>query len=113
MPEYFAVFTQGTLRTKDQMTVVLDSSHCTRAKTGVAIVSPDGNLAVCDNEARQCGVLGNLCFVYGVFILLLILIPNRPAGRLIIFCGGVITAVGLLLRYIAARSWQKVLLAKS
>jgi len=52
----------------------------------------EGELADHSNEARQCGVLGNLCFGYGIFILLLILVPNEAAGRLIIFCCGAIIA---------------------
>ena len=32
-----------------------------------------------DNESRQCTVLGNLCLVYGAFILLLVLIPNEAS----------------------------------
>jgi len=61
-----------------------------------------------DSEARQSNVLGNLCFVYGVFILLLILIPNSAGGRLIIFCcGGIITGIGLLLKALSRRSRRK------
>lgn len=61
-----------------------------------------------DSEARQSNVLGNLCFVYGTFILLLILIPNSAGGRLIIFCcGGIITGIGLLLKALARRSRKK------
>jgi Na+/proline symporter len=43
-------------------------------------------------------LLGALCMVYGGFILLLILIPNRFSGRLaFLFCGGVIFGVGAIL----------------
>ena len=60
------------------------------------------------NEARQYGVLGNLCLIYGVFILLLILVPNEPSGRFVIFCSGaVITGVGLFLKTLSKRSRQK------
>lgn len=56
------------------------------------------------NEARQCRVLANLCLIYGLFVTLLILVPNTPAGRLIIFgCGGIITGIGLALRFAAGR----------
>jgi hypothetical protein len=45
-------------------------------------------------------LLGTLCVVYGGFILLLALIPNTPTGRLcFLFCGGVIFAAGLTLRW--------------
>jgi len=55
-----------------------------------------------DNESRQCTVLGNLCLVYGAFILLLIFIPNELSGRLIIFCcGAIITSIGLLLKILS------------
>ena len=43
-------------------------------------------------------LMGSLCLVYGVFILLLMLIPNTMQGRLcFLFCGGVITAAGAML----------------
>lgn len=72
-------------------------------------IQPDEHeLDVYDNESRQSNVLGNLCFVYGVFILLLTLIPNQPAGRLIIFCcGGIITGIGVLLKALAGRSRRR------
>ncbi len=58
-----------------------------------------------DNESRQCAVLGNLCLVYGTFIILLILIPNEPAGRLIIFCCGIIISmIGFILKALSKRS---------
>ena len=58
-----------------------------------------------DSESRQCGVLGNLCLVYGAFIMLMILIPNKPAGRLIIFCcGAIISTVGFVLKALSKRS---------
>jgi Na+/proline symporter len=43
-------------------------------------------------------LLGALCLVYGAFILLLMLIPNSPGGRVcFLFCGGAIFGVGALL----------------
>ena len=61
-----------------------------------------------DNESRQYMVLGNLCLVYGGFILLLIFIPNERLGRLIIFCCGVIiTGIGLVLKALGKRSQEK------
>jgi hypothetical protein len=61
------------------------------------------------NESRQCGVLGNLCLVYGIFMLLLIFIPdNDMAGRLVIFCSGaLITGIGLLLKFMSVRARKK------
>lgn len=52
-------------------------------------------------EAVQSSIyrlMGGLCTVYGVFILLLMLIPNRFSGRLcFLFVGGVIVSVGMIL----------------
>jgi SSS family solute:Na+ symporter len=49
-------------------------------------------------------LLGALCLVYGGFILLLTLIPNKFGGRLaFLFCGGVMFGVGALLSRIANR----------
>ncbi len=60
------------------------------------------------NEARQCAVLGNLCFGYGVFMLLLIFVPNEPAGRLIIFCcGAIIAGIGWFLKILGKRSRER------
>jgi hypothetical protein len=60
------------------------------------------------NEARQYAVLGNLCFGYGIFVLLLIFVPNEVTGRLIIFCcGAIITSIGYLLRTLSKRSREK------
>jgi len=58
-----------------------------------------------DNESRQYNALGNLCLVYGDFILLLMLIPNERAGRLIILCcGAIITGIGWILKILAKRT---------
>jgi solute:Na+ symporter, SSS family len=52
-----------------------------------------------DGDSRQYLVLGNLCLVYGGFVLLLLLIPNPAKARLcIFFCGALITAIGAVLR---------------
>lgn len=49
-------------------------------------------------------LLGRLCLVFGTFILLLTVIPNRPEGRLcFIFCGGVIFTMGFWLSASARR----------
>ena len=43
-------------------------------------------------------LLGSLCLVYGGFILVLVLIPNRFTGRLaFLFCGGVMFSAGAIL----------------
>jgi SSS family solute:Na+ symporter len=55
-------------------------------------------------DKRQLRYLGNLCLIYGGFILLLIFIPNDAAGRLsFVFTGGVIVLIGLLLNHHARR----------
>ena len=65
-------------------------------------------LAGHSNEARQCAVLGNLCFGYGVFMLLLIFVPNESAGRLIIFCcGAIIAGIGWFLKILGKRSRER------
>ena len=49
-------------------------------------------------DNKQSHMLGVLCFVYGGFVLLLMLVPNPLVGRLsFLFCGGVIAGVGGLL----------------
>lgn len=49
-------------------------------------------------DNKQSRMLGILCFVYGGFVLLLMLVPNPLVGRLaFLFCGGVIAGVGGLL----------------
>jgi Na+/proline symporter len=49
-------------------------------------------------------MLGGLCLVYGAFILLLMVIPNRFNGRLaFLFCGGVMFGVGAVLWVVAKR----------
>jgi SSS family solute:Na+ symporter len=51
-----------------------------------------------DSDSRQYRVLGNLCLVYGGFVLLMLLIPN-PATAMysILFCGLTMVITGLLL----------------
>ena len=56
-----------------------------------------------DNDARQYTVLGNLCMIYGAFVLALMLIPNPMEARYCIaFCGSVIAGAGLIIRTIGA-----------
>jgi solute:Na+ symporter, SSS family len=55
-------------------------------------------------------LLGSLCLVYGAFILLLMLIPNRPTGRLaFLFCGGVIFTAGAILFTKSKRGAEQLL----
>ena len=50
------------------------------------------------NDARQESVVGWLCMAYGIFVMLLAIIPNSGLGRLAFLgCGGIVCAVGLLL----------------
>ena len=57
-----------------------------------------------DNTVQQAGLLGRIALVYGVFIVLLVLIPNSLADRLGIFaCALIPLAVGLGLRSYAGR----------
>jgi solute:Na+ symporter, SSS family len=50
-------------------------------------------------------LIGSLCLVYGAFVLLLVLIPNPPTGRLCFaFCGGAIFLTGALLLRLGRRN---------
>lgn len=61
-----------------------------------------------DNDSRQYNVLGWLCSIYGLFVLLLMLIPNSLQARLgILFCGGTIFVTGILLTWIGRRLRRK------
>ena len=63
-----------------------------------------------DNDARQYTVLGNLCMIYGAFVLLLMLIPNEMLARMCIaFCGLTITGAGLIIRTIGTYKKKKIL----
>ena len=50
--------------------------------------------------------IGRLCLIYGLFVMLMVAIPNPLSGRLaFVFCGGVMTLSGwLLVRHYTARS---------
>jgi len=57
-----------------------------------------------DNDSRQYGVLGNLCLIYGSFVLLLTVIPNSlPARFCILACGLLIVITGSILKFKSAR----------
>lgn len=73
-------------------------------------------LPVADLDAEQVsenhrivGSIGFLCLVFGVFVLLMTLIPNALAQRFgFVFCGGVITTVGAILVSVARASSRKL-----
>jgi len=63
-----------------------------------------------ENDSRQYHVLGQLCLIYGGFVLLLNFIPNSWESRLYIsICGLLIFSVGLLLRMIGSRIRKRTL----
>jgi hypothetical protein len=64
-----------------------------------------GTSAEAKSDGEQMYVmLGQLCLVYGAFVLLLVLIPNGLEGRAcFIFCGGIIFIAGLILRRLGRR----------
>jgi Na+/proline symporter len=65
-----------------------------KLRTPVAAAEEDGGNA----DHAQYRTLGLLCTCYGGFILLLMLIPNPPIGRLaFLFVGGAIGGIGLWL----------------
>ncbi len=74
-------------------------------------ISKDENeLSGYDNDARQYNVLGNLCLVYGIFISLLVLVPNPLKGRLcILVCGSVVVGTGIILKKIGLGLKKKAL----
>ncbi|HWA26614.1 MAG TPA: hypothetical protein VG734_13220 [Lacunisphaera sp.] len=58
-----------------------------------------------DNSAQQAGLLGRIALIYGVFIVLLVLIPNSLADRIGIFaCALIPLLVGFGLRSFARRA---------
>jgi Na+/proline symporter len=60
-----------------------------------------------DVQASLYRLLGALCLVYGLFILLLMAIPNPFFGRLcFLFCGGLIAGAGGLLLRLARRTMR-------
>ena len=62
------------------------------------------NAAAADDGEQMYVMLGQLCLVYGAFVLLLIVIPNPLEGRAcFLFCGGIIFTAGLILRRLGQR----------
>jgi len=63
-----------------------------------------------DCDVRQYRVIANLCIIYGSFLLLLILIPNKLFGRfLIVICGGFMVGAGIILKLIGNHIKKRVL----
>ncbi len=57
-----------------------------------------------EGDKRQYGVLSTLCKIYGAVVLLLLLIPNEIEARAcILFCGGLVLAIGFVLSAVARR----------
>lgn len=70
-------------------------------------VAPEPDADISDEPVYR--LLGALCMVYGAFILLLMLIPNPPVGRLcFLFVGGIIGGVGGVLYTVANRKRRAV-----
>lgn len=58
-----------------------------------------------NSDHRQYRLMARICLAYGLFILLMLLIPNPWNMRAgILFCGGFITGTGLVLGWIGRRS---------
>ena len=56
------------------------------------------------SDSKQYALLGNQCLVYGVFIYVLLLIPNSAAARAAILCCGTLLAgSGTVLKTIGRR----------
>lgn len=59
---------------------------------------------IADYDAVLYSLIGRLCLVYGGFVLLLLLIPNPPIGRLcFLFCALLIAGTGAVLHAISRR----------
>ncbi len=57
-----------------------------------------------ESDSRQYLVLANLCLAYGGLTLLLLLVPNDLQARmLVLFCGGAVVIVGIVLRVIGKK----------
>lgn len=61
-----------------------------------------------ESDERQYRVLSILCLTFGGFIAVLAALPNSGGGRLgLLFCGGVVVVVGLILRRVAKRMTKR------
>ncbi|MDZ7721839.1 MAG: hypothetical protein U5R06_03175 [candidate division KSB1 bacterium] len=61
-----------------------------------------------EKDYAQLKTLSNMCIPYGGFIMLLSLIPNGFQGRVcFLFAGGIIAAIGFILRWNAAKVIRK------
>jgi Na+/proline symporter len=80
---------------KNKADVLASENKFYHTMTTPVIANPKKSI---EKDKNQLRTLGNLCLAYGGFIMLLFLIPNNFAGRMsFIFCGGVISLIGLLL----------------
>src|SRR5204863_8506634 len=62
------------------------------------------------SDNLQAKIMGLLCMIYGVFILLLMLIPNAWTGRAAFaFCGVTMAGIGLTLYLAGTRGSRKLL----
>lgn len=62
-----------------------------------------------ESDVRQYDTMGKLCLVYGLFVILLLLIPNTWNARFgILFCGGTILLAGLILKGYAYRGRKRI-----
>jgi len=73
----------------------------------VNLRTPVDKHGVADVQHSIYRLIGILCMVYGIFILLLMAIPNAFSGRAaFLFCGGVMAGVGTIL-YLISRKIEK------
>jgi hypothetical protein len=63
-----------------------------------------------ESDRRQYHVLGALSFTFGAFLATLAALPNTPGGRLgLLFCGGSVAVVGVVLYAVARRKSVRIL----
>ena len=61
-----------------------------------------------DTDTAQFRAISFICFIYGSFITLLMLIPNSFGGRMAFaFCGGFVLLVGSFLRMAAIKTERR------
>lgn len=70
-------------------------SFLARLDTPIDFAREEGTAAA--NDSRQYTAVGWLCTTYGGFVLLLALIPNGLGRLAFVGCGGLVTAIGILL----------------
>jgi solute:Na+ symporter, SSS family len=68
----------------------------------------DLNAEQVQENHRIVGAIGTLCVIFGAFVLLMIAVPNPLQQRLgFVFCGGIITLVGVTLRAVSKAAIRK------